>query len=475
MKPVAPNQSGTGDARSVSLYLLVGLFLLAILVRLPALLQCLWYDEMFTFLHYISQPWGTIVSGHYSPNNHVLFTLLSKICDILFSSSLGPETAIRLPSLLASAAVAPLISLPLIRQHPRQALLLGLVAALHPWLISFGTWARGYGLLMFLAVTSTLCLSLVTQTRARLWLAAGGYILSIAALLYTHPIGIAIPLGHGIYMLLPQNRRALPHWLLLIIPAALLTILLYLPFLSGAHQYWSAPEKPTVTYAGFLAQALRHAHMGMDSGGIGAIIITLLICIAGPILAWRNHPALRPLIATFATASLFALLAPVVIKLAGEARAALWLIPLYCIGLFGLLSAIPKRTIASIGWAIAIAFLAVRVYAISTTPGQPITDALAFVQDHYPKGTPVIGVYMSSLESRALYDHLDAIAYALHDRGELPGLLEHQPPTRHVLVVFYQELLERDQPDLAAYIQTHYTLVQTLPGRVSGIHIYISR
>src|SRR5881394_1026921 len=52
---------------------------IAVLLRAPALGQSLWYDELVTLANFVSRPWSAIVRGEYSPNNHILFTLLAKI------------------------------------------------------------------------------------------------------------------------------------------------------------------------------------------------------------------------------------------------------------------------------------------------------------------------------------------------------------------------------------------------------------
>jgi hypothetical protein len=460
------------EQRDWSLWLALLIFLIALVPRLFVITQSLWYDEMFTLIHFINAPWKDIVSGHYSPNNHVLFTLLAKTCNTLFSS-LGPEIAIRLPSLLAGAAAAAALAWPLLKTRPVPGLLLGFIAALHPWLLSFSGWARGYALLMFLAVLSTLLLTKISEK----W-GARAYSLAIAALLYTHPIGIGVVIGHGLFCLLHPlssilhpRSPLLRRWFIAASAAGLLTALLYLPFLSGAKGYWAAPEKPTTTYAQFILQSLRHADGGMNTGGFGAILLPLLLCTVGLILAWRLSP-LRPLIVTFATASLFALLAPIGIKLAGEARAALWLIPIYCLGLIGILAAIPchgrSRWIRVAGCALALVVLISRDVAIANTPGQPITDALSLIQRNFPKNTPTVGVYMTSAETKALYDDHLLIAYNLDALKQV----EQNTPQGRVLLVFYEEFIQRDEPKLWADIQTRYILVHHLPGRVSGISIY---
>src|SRR5947207_2221448 len=106
------------------------LFLLAMAVRLPMLGQSLWYDEMYTLLHYVWAPWPNLFTD-FSPNNHPVYSILAKL--ITSERSLH-ETILRLPSLLAGSALGVALAWPLRRTHPATALLIGLLASLQPWL-----------------------------------------------------------------------------------------------------------------------------------------------------------------------------------------------------------------------------------------------------------------------------------------------------------------------------------------------------
>src|SRR5215813_13058264 len=92
---------------------LAGLLLVAVLIRVPTLFQSLWYDEMFTLINYIGQDWGNIVSGQYSPNNHVLFTLAAKLASLGQSDVEGLTISIRLPSLVAGSLIPVALAWPM--------------------------------------------------------------------------------------------------------------------------------------------------------------------------------------------------------------------------------------------------------------------------------------------------------------------------------------------------------------------------
>ncbi len=132
-----------------------GVVLAAAALRLPVISQSLWYDEMYTLLNYILQPWERIVAGEYSPNNHIFFTLLAKLATpdtgdlAALQSEIGGITVmIRLVSLLAGIALPVALAWGIRKEQPYQAILLAVIAAVHPWAIGLSGWARGYTLMM---------------------------------------------------------------------------------------------------------------------------------------------------------------------------------------------------------------------------------------------------------------------------------------------------------------------------------------
>ena len=441
------------------------LCLLAAVLRVPQMLQSLWYDEIVSISHWISQPWATIVAGEYSPNNHVLYSLLAKAVDVLGGGS-DLALAARIPSFVAGIAAAVALAWPLLRTRPGYALLLGLLLAMHPWAISFSGWARGYALLLLLAIVAT---QLLSQRRIGL-----AYAAALVAAIYTLPIAIGIVVGHGATMLLPEYRKDFRRWLFVVTIAVACAGLLYLPFLAGANQYWSSPGQPGATYASFILGSLRHAIAGDDLPGTVYLILSVLVCTAGAACAWR-WTELRPAILTFAVAEAFALVVPLLIPSAGEVRAALWGIPLFCLGAFGLLTLPSQRGLgkwASTGaWVVMFLFLGLRDYDIATVPAQPIAEASQLARSTATRAGHVVGVYMASHEARAAYGGIDTVAMTL-------DALQHaeaRAPQPLVAVTFYESFIRRDHPELWRYLQEHYTLVRRLPGRISPAAVYTRR
>ncbi|MGA2499747.1 MAG: hypothetical protein ABSH20_18585 [Tepidisphaeraceae bacterium] len=466
---------------------ILGLFaiiaVVGLAIRLALVDQSLWYDEMVTLLQYVLQPWNVTVSGAYSPNNHVLFSLLAKLCNELTGGSVI-ALAIRLPSVLAGCAAGILLAMPIRREHPRLALVLALLAVSHPWLVSFSGWARGYALLLCLCIAAT---QLLFSGRWR-W-----YVLAMTAALYTHPIAILVAVSHGIAILVlrrvppvsppaesgtRKNRQQPPvrtpaalllPWLAAIAVTGVLAVGLYAPFFIGARSYFSQPHPASLSYLQFLGQSIRCVQAGDPLSGVAHLVIPLMVMGTGLCFAW-SWVKLRPLIVTFGVASLLGALVPLFVAAAGETRSMLWLIPVYTLSVFGLVSLNRGRVLVAV--ILPLGFFAMRAHDIRVCPAQPIREIIVDARVIADKRA-VVGVYMASAEAQLVYG-LDAIAYTLDPQRDLPALrtVETLSPSKPVLVVFYPEYLRRDQPELARYLGEHYQRVRVLPGRISPAEIW---
>ncbi len=467
---------------------ILGLFAIVALaglaIRLALVNQSLWYDEMVTLLQYVLQPWSATVSGTYSPNNHVLFSILAKLCNEGTDSQII-ALAIRMPSMIAGCVAGMLLAMPIRREHPRLALVLALLAVSHPWLVAFSGWARGYALLLCLCIAATQLLF------ARRW---PWYVLAMAAALYTHPIAILVAISHGVAILVlrrpvppvsspaESGKGARPQeppvgtpaalllpWLISIGITGVIAAVLYAPFFVGARGYFSQPHQASLTYVQFLSQSLRCAQAGDPIDGAAHLLIPIIVMAVGLCFAW-SWTNLRPLIVTFGAASFLGALVPLVVPAAGETRSMLWLIPVYILSVFGLVSLNRGRVLIAV--ILPLGFFAMRVHDIIVRPAQPIREAIDDARA-IANTRSVVGVYMASLEAKMVYG-LDAMAYTLEPQGELPALrtVEALSPSKPVLVVFYPEYLRRDKPELGRYIRAHYQLVRVLPGRISAAEIW---
>jgi hypothetical protein len=466
------------------LLIAAAIFVLALLIRFSPLSQSLWYDEMHTLGVYISQPWSQIVKGEYSPNNHVLFSLLAKLITPEAGDAADMTILVRLPSLLAGSLVPIALAWPLRRCCPKLALGIAIVGALHPWLISISAWARGYALLLLLAILATNLLP-----GRRRWL-HWPYALLASLALYTQPLAILLIAAHGLAMLLVR-RELFMTWFRSALLTGVLTFLLYLPFFQGARHYWSRPEQPSTSYPQFILGSLRTAYWGGDRGGTLPVIVSLIVFIGGAIAA-KNNPHVGPQLLTFLFTSIFGLLVPLIIPLAGEVRAMLWLIPLYCICSVVLISqslrsSPPLRWLGVAAFAVLIGCELAADHWVSSMPSQPIRDVFVIINPLAAQGKPIIGIYMGAREGSVLYGNNNLMFFAYQLRPDsppradsLPSLLaveariaQTKPGQTPYALVFFDDFLRRDRPDLWLYLQQNYTPTKTLPGRLSPATIYL--
>jgi hypothetical protein len=186
---------------------------------------------------------------------------------------------VRLPSLIAGSLIpiaSPGPSAAAARNWPCQ----GHRGRTSPWLITISTRARGCASLL-LAILATNFRQPETPSLVLLLAAAAPYPAS------RHP-----PRRRPGLTTLLIRREIFLTWFRSALLTGLLTFLLYLPFLHGAHHYWSKPEQPSGPYPQFILSSLRYSFWGGDVGGTLPIIVSLLIFIAGSWAA-RGNPQRR--------------------------------------------------------------------------------------------------------------------------------------------------------------------------------------
>jgi len=158
---------------------LIALFALALGLRWRGLGRSLWYDELFTLVHFgesLSQAWGTQVEA----NNHPLASTL-----VWLARSLGAESArgLRLPFWVAGAGAAPALAWALWPSGRRRAWLAGGLLALAPPAVLASQQVRGYApALLLLALALGAALRLREEAHPR-WgaLLAGCVVLGLSA------------------------------------------------------------------------------------------------------------------------------------------------------------------------------------------------------------------------------------------------------------------------------------------------------
>lgn len=193
-------------------------------------------DEAFSFNNFISQPLPVALSNYaayYGNNNHLLNTLLANLSCALF----GPEPwAIRLPVLLAGAALVPVTYAAGRLLHGRRAgLLAASLVAVSPYLVARATDARGYVFVMLFAMAA-LALAAVSLRRSNAW---AWTLFALATALGFYAVPTMLLAWGGIALWFAANAalrgdaaRPLRDLALASAVAGALTLLLYAPVLA---------------------------------------------------------------------------------------------------------------------------------------------------------------------------------------------------------------------------------------------------
>lgn len=159
---------------------------------------------------------------------------------------------VRLPALVGGIASIPLVYAVGVRTVGRgAALLAATLTTLSPFMIFYSAEARGYGILMALALLSTLALLLAVDDGRRRWWVVYGLAVCLAA--YTHYTAVfvlAAQFGWAFWVR-PRARRPL-------LIATSVAVLCYLPWLSGLKGDMDSPTTDILSdYSKFSWEATR--------------------------------------------------------------------------------------------------------------------------------------------------------------------------------------------------------------------------
>jgi hypothetical protein len=475
----------------------VGCVLVALALRLIHYQQSLWCDEQHALLQYICGSWSKILAPgaqQYEPNDHVLFTLLAKLCFSIGGGSsrdLGSPVvagSIRLPSLLAGALVPIALAWPMRKRAPRLAVLVALLAAINPWLIAFSDEARGYSLMILLGIIAT---NLLPDDRRR-WPILYSIIMSAA--IYTVQLAGMLLIAHGLLVML-LRRHAIGAWVRGVILVVCMTMLLLLPMAQGLSYYYQHPLKMTADVADLANQLPRFAFAGQyvpdgldplvdrpdARAGIIYLLIPVVLIAIGSKLAWKNAELKLPL-AVMATATLLLFCVSLFNPESAQVRFAPWC----AIWLIVSISAIAlwlqrhwKTPVAVVAIAVTTGWFVYR--DILLLPSQPVREAMMQADAIVPTNTPIMMALLTANDSARIYqnrtihrheviiangpgDVVNAERTAIERTGHLPWV-----------ILSYEYMPHDLSPGFWDYFQSRYELQMRLPGRISAVAIYKPR
>jgi len=212
----------------------IALFAVGVCLRVKHLSDGIRYDEAFTFLDYVSIPFGKAVALYNTPNNHLLNTVLVKWT----AAILGDEPARwRLPNLFAGLGAMAFVAALARRYFGRIASLAALaVVAISPPFAHYAVLARGYALAAFFAVAALFIIEKRYgdgHNTKLVWLLPLCAALSCYAV-PTALIFVAALAAYDFYLVQRNPQRKKKYWFITWAAAAAITALLYLPVLVGS-------------------------------------------------------------------------------------------------------------------------------------------------------------------------------------------------------------------------------------------------
>lgn len=203
-EPWLANNADPRDVPGAYLWLTL-LCVIGMALRLYKLGTCLWIDEMFTLVDFLRKPLPEIVTMFPSQNQHMLYSVLGRICVVLGGESAATA---RLPAVFFGVASIPALFL-LGRRivGTREALLACTVMTFSYHHVWFSQSARGYsGLLFFTTLGTWLWIEATHRGTPRWWVS---YAVCMALGMWIHMTMLFVLAAHGLAWigLLVTRRR----------------------------------------------------------------------------------------------------------------------------------------------------------------------------------------------------------------------------------------------------------------------------
>ncbi len=468
---------------------LAALMIVAAGLRLVALDQQLWYDEIAMVVNSMHRPLRSILSQYTSQNQHTLYSILARGLIALFGEH---PWVLRLPAVAFGVASVPALFFFARQVTSRSEALLAcalMVFSYHQ--VWFSQNARGYtALLFFTLLSSCYFIRGLRENSSGLWL---GYGLALALGMYTHLTMGFVAAGHAlVYVWLLAGRARQPGQRVGDIArpvggfalAGLLTLLLYAPLLphllartvapSGpaVHWEWKSPlwmiretlrgleasaggKSVVIAFAGLVALAGLGSFWRKNRYAVGLMVLP---CVVTAIAMFALEHNLWPRFFFFAIGSVFLL---VVRGAAAIAEAA---------------AQVTRRdTRAAARWAVALVVLllagsAVTLPAAYRYPKQDFLGAMRLVDIQRQPGEPVLTVGMTSFAYQRYFgrDWPPVETYAQLEAARAQG-------RRVWLVYAFPIYLKARYPEIWNAIQTDFRTVGVFRGTLGDGEIYVAQ
>lgn len=167
----------------------------------------LWYDEVYTLLHFAARPWWEIVTDYSAPNNHILYTLILHAVAAVSDQ----EFVLRLPGMVFAGGALWCAFWAGWRWAGVQAAVYAtLWLGLTQMFLIHAMELRGYGLSLWLTgVLGVFALDSRLRDPRKIWLYQAAIVLGCGALIYTIPTNLLVVLSLAAYVLTKEVRGGL--------------------------------------------------------------------------------------------------------------------------------------------------------------------------------------------------------------------------------------------------------------------------
>lgn len=289
-----PSEDPARDSRTA--FILAGIVVLAAGLRLYRIDTELWLDEIMVQLRYASLEIRQLLSTFDSQNHQPLYSILANVAHNING---GGDWSIRIPAVIFGvASIWALWSFGRRVTSASEATLGALVLAVSYHHVWFSQNARGYTMMMCLAVIATGILLRIGQGQGKVARLSWGYGILMALAAYTHLTAALIAVGHAIAVVLvtrwrDRESRLIATWCgIALTLSALLTIVLYAPMLPQVVHDVTTPtmEGSEVVWTGagwMMREGLRVLGAGIP-GGLLTVAVALGVLGVGVASYWRQ-------------------------------------------------------------------------------------------------------------------------------------------------------------------------------------------
>jgi mannosyltransferase len=481
--------AGSSSDQAASWGWLAALVVLAVLLRIVALNQQLWFDEIVTLLDSAHNPLSRIVTTYNSQNQHMLYSILAHYSMRWFGEQ---PWALRLPAVLFGVASVPaLYFFGRLVTTNREALLASALMTINYQHIWFSQNARGYtGMVLWALLASIFFVRGAREGQTRDWVCYG----LVGSLgIYTHLMMAFVVVGHGIlYVWLLASRarslgRASSNFFLPLYGFALsgaLSLLLYGPVISRIFARTVGDAGKSVRYewsspVWAFWEMLRGLRTG-TGGGFLAVLVGGLVLAAGLISYWRSDRFVVGLVVLPGLATAAAVLAT---------SHNLWPRFFFFEVGFAMLFVIRGATVwgrvgarilggtEKLGLRLSTAMVTVMILASALPlraeylhPKQDYLGAMKFVEDQTRPDDQVLTLGTVTTAYQRYYGRSWPL---VETRAQLDADLQAGDATW--LIYAMPIAVRASQPDIWEDVQAKFQIVRVFPGTLSGGEIYVCR